>query len=221
MCIYKSRDAEEQAEKIALEIESQPAYKERGEIENGDENEEAKFAAVERPQSSSPDEIKVGKYVAPGRRKQHNTQAGKLIRPTQLNNSNNNAISSSSSTVSNLSSQQNSNNKYSSSVQHSLPPQPTVQKNTGTTQCKDSPIYPFIYNFYSHFNFKIFRYRTQYNPNLVRSKRLFTEHIIHQHCNRYVYFLFSVNMKIFIITIHTNRFKCHTSLMVMIKPATK
>ncbi|XP_055305577.1 ataxin-2 homolog isoform X4 [Sitodiplosis mosellana] len=124
------RDAEEQAEKIALEIESQPAYKERTDIENGDENEEAKFAAVERPQSSSPDEIKVGKYVAPGRRKQHNTQAGKLIRPSQLNNSNNNTSSSSSSSVPILSPQQSSNNKYPSLVSHSLPPQPTVQKNT-------------------------------------------------------------------------------------------
>lgn len=124
------KDAEEQAEKIALEIESQPAYKERTDIENGDENEEAKFAAVERPQSCSPDEIKVGKYVAPGRRKQHNTQAGKLIRPSQLNNSNNNS-SSSSSSVPILSTQQNSNNKYSL-VSHSLPPQPSVQKSAGT-----------------------------------------------------------------------------------------
>lgn len=115
-----------------MEIESQPAYKERTDIENGDENEEAKFAAVERPQSSSPDEIKVGKYVAPGRRKQHNTQAGKLIRPSQLNNSNNNTSSSSSSSVPILSTQQNSNNKYSL-VSHSLPPQqPSVQKSAGT-----------------------------------------------------------------------------------------
>lgn len=128
-CLYQFRDAEEQAEKIALEIESQPAYKERTDIENGDENEEAKFAAVERPQSSSPDEIKVGKYVAPGRRKQHNTQAGKLIRPSQLSNSNNN--SSSSSSVPILSTQQSSNNKYPSLVSHSLPPQQSVQKSTG------------------------------------------------------------------------------------------
>lgn len=51
--IENCREAEEQAEKIALEIESQTTYKERTDIENCDENEEAKFAAVERPQSSS------------------------------------------------------------------------------------------------------------------------------------------------------------------------
>lgn len=44
-CVY--RDAEEQAEKIASEIENQPAYKERIDLENGDE--EQRFAAVERP----------------------------------------------------------------------------------------------------------------------------------------------------------------------------
>lgn len=125
------RDAEEQAEKIALEIESQPAYKDRTDVENGDENEEAKFAAVERPRSVSPDEIKAGKYVAPGRRKQHNTQAGKLIRPTQLNNSN---ISNnpSTTTVQVVPPQQNSNNKYSPLVSHSLPIQQSVQKTSGS-----------------------------------------------------------------------------------------
>lgn len=128
------RDAKEQAEKIALEIESQPAYKERTDVENGDENEEAKFAAVERPRSSSPDEIKVGKYVAPGRRKQHNTQVGKLIRPTPLINSN---ISGNPSTSSGqvVSPHQNSNNKYSAMVSHSL--QQSVQKTSGKVYPKN------------------------------------------------------------------------------------
>lgn len=73
--------------------------------------------------------------MAPGRRKQHNTQAGKLIRPTQLNSSNNSASGSSQSTVPILSSQPNSSNKYSTLVSHSLPPQqPPVQKNTGILQ---------------------------------------------------------------------------------------
>lgn len=122
------RDAEEQAEKIALEIESQPAYKERTDVENGDENEEAKFAAVERPQSISPDEIKAGKYVAPGRRKQHNTQAGKLIRPSQINNNTVNTSSSSLVPVG-ISSQQNTNNKYNTLASHSMPQQ--QQKSSG------------------------------------------------------------------------------------------
>lgn len=121
------RDAEEQAEKIAQEIESQPAYKERTDVENGDENEEAKFAAVERPDSSSPDEIKAGKYVAPGRRKQHNTQAGKLIRPTQLNNSNIN-INSNNSSLPTSTMQQSS--KYLPMVPHSAPTQ-QIQKPSG------------------------------------------------------------------------------------------
>ena len=42
------RDAEKQAEKIASEIENQPAYKERTDVENGDE--EMRYAAVERPE---------------------------------------------------------------------------------------------------------------------------------------------------------------------------
>lgn len=125
------RDAEEQAEKIALEIESQPAYKERTDVENGDENEEAKFAAVERPESNSPDEIKVGKYVAPGRRKQHNTQAGKLIRPAQLNNSSITNSCNSGSTAPIIPMQQSSGNKYSPLVSHSIAPQQSVQKTSG------------------------------------------------------------------------------------------
>lgn len=46
------RDAEEQAEKIASEIENQASYKERSDLENGDE--ETRFAAVERPGANSP-----------------------------------------------------------------------------------------------------------------------------------------------------------------------
>lgn len=47
------RDAEEQAEKIAHEIENQTTYKDRAELENNDENEESKYAAVERPSSTT------------------------------------------------------------------------------------------------------------------------------------------------------------------------
>lgn len=92
---------------------------------------------MERPQSSSPDEIRAGKYVAPGRRKQHNTQAGKLIRPSQLNN---NSSNSNAPPVPVMSSQQN-NNKYAPMVSHSLPPQ-SLQKNSGilraVTQAKNT-----------------------------------------------------------------------------------
>lgn len=45
------RDNEKRAEIIAAEIESQANYKERTELENGDE--ETRFAAVERPASTN------------------------------------------------------------------------------------------------------------------------------------------------------------------------
>lgn len=84
---------------------------------------------MERPESTSPDEHKVGKYVAPGRRK-HNTQAGKLIRPAQLssnNSSNNNDV------------QQQSSNKYPSLVSHSLPPS-QQQKNPPSATGQQPPL---------------------------------------------------------------------------------
>ncbi|XP_077298809.1 ataxin-2-like protein isoform X2 [Arctopsyche grandis] len=93
------RDAEAKAQEIAAEIESQPLYKRRMELENGDE--EDRYAAVQRPptsrhtrpspppsasamaQSPAPanggSSVQAGdKYVHPNRRK--NPQAGKLIK---------------------------------------------------------------------------------------------------------------------------------------------
>ncbi|XP_039299140.1 ataxin-2-like protein [Nilaparvata lugens] len=66
------RDAEARATKIANEIENNPTYKARLELENG-ENEEEKFAAVTRPAN---DNGFSDKYVLPAKRK-HNQQAGK------------------------------------------------------------------------------------------------------------------------------------------------
>lgn len=148
-----------------MEIESQPAYKERTDVENGDENEEAKFAAVERPQSSSPDEIKAGKYVAPGRRKQHNTQAGKLIRPSQINN--NSATANSPSAPVGSSPQQNINNKYNTLTSHSMPQQQQTMQ-------KSSSMHNLNYKTNSYYIIKSF---PQSNPNLpLLNKQLFIEY---------------------------------------------
>lgn len=95
------RKAELAAEKIAREIENQPMYDERADLENGDE--ESQFAAVVRPQGQSPHTFGGNahsnsrnmsggdgkgavvsnasqKYVPPAKRKQ-GQQMGKLITP--------------------------------------------------------------------------------------------------------------------------------------------
>ncbi|KRT81996.1 hypothetical protein AMK59_4944 [Oryctes borbonicus] len=82
---YREREA--LAQQLANEIESQPAYKQRIEMENGDE--ETLYAAVHRPNqennySKPPSEQQnnssSGKYVPPAKRK--NPTAGKLMRST-------------------------------------------------------------------------------------------------------------------------------------------
>ncbi|XP_055692026.1 ataxin-2 homolog isoform X2 [Lutzomyia longipalpis] len=85
------KDAEAKAEEIAKEIESHPQHNERVDVENGDE--EAAFAAVERPSTGSPDSQPKGpstntqKYVPPAKRKGQST--GKLVRSTPPPSNNN------------------------------------------------------------------------------------------------------------------------------------
>lgn len=62
------RDAEAKAAKIASEIESNPTYKARIDVENGEEEE--KYAAVVRPSSNESSPNNEGnKYVCPPKRK--------------------------------------------------------------------------------------------------------------------------------------------------------
>lgn len=61
------KDAEAKAAKIANEIESNPTYKARVDVENGDEEE--KYAAVMRPSDESIDTDSSNKYVCPPKRK--------------------------------------------------------------------------------------------------------------------------------------------------------
>jgi hypothetical protein len=70
-----SREAEAKAAKIASEIEANPNYKARIDVENGDE--EDAFAAVVRPSENqgtglatgSGGSVEGGKYVPPAKRK--------------------------------------------------------------------------------------------------------------------------------------------------------
>ncbi|XP_059619862.1 ataxin-2 homolog isoform X2 [Phlebotomus argentipes] len=86
------KDAEAKAEEIAKEIENHPMHNERVDVENGDE--EAAFASVERPSTSSPDanvskgpSTNTQKYVPPAKRKGQST--GKLVRSTPPPSNNN------------------------------------------------------------------------------------------------------------------------------------
>lgn len=69
------REAEAKADLIANEIENQPTFKTRQDMENGDE--EAMYASVVRPNQQDGGG---GKYVPPAKRKNQN--AGKLMRST-------------------------------------------------------------------------------------------------------------------------------------------
>ncbi|XP_037921942.1 ataxin-2 homolog isoform X2 [Hermetia illucens] len=137
------KEAEEQAEKIAKEIENQANYQERIELENGDE--ESRFAAVERPSDQSPDISRENtninpsntnmskgssndKHMVPSKRK--SLQSGK-IRSTPPPNNNNGPIPQHNAHNS------NKNNNYQS-----------MQMQQGPTQYMISPNYP--HNMHGH-----------------------------------------------------------------------
>lgn len=120
--------------------------------------------------------------MAPGRRKQHNTQAGKLIRPSQLSSGNttNNASTSSAPL---MSSQQNNSNKYSPLVSHSLQPQQSVQKNPG--------ICTIFFVFLKKYKIIII-FPAQFNLlQLLPNKRLCIEYTINHLCSSRFVFIFT------------------------------
>lgn len=65
------KEKEERAAMLAQEIERSDGYKQRNDLENDGDDEEAKFSAVVRPESSTSNP---GKYVPPNKRGQFNQQ---------------------------------------------------------------------------------------------------------------------------------------------------
>uniref|UniRef100_A0A8D9BW42 Ataxin-2 n=1 Tax=Cacopsylla melanoneura TaxID=428564 RepID=A0A8D9BW42_9HEMI len=88
------KEAEARAAAIANEIENNPAYRARVDLENGDE--EDRFAAVTRPTDpgAAPPPTENGKYVPPAKRN-HQPQQGKLM-PRTITPSTSNTTSTSS-----------------------------------------------------------------------------------------------------------------------------
>lgn len=122
------KDAEAKATKIANEIENNPSYKARIEIENGDEEE--RFAAVVRPAENNGTDN--AKYVPPAKRK--SLPNGKTGRPSQVQSPVSNSIQKPSTPVYNQYHHTVATNAAVPSPQIYPPQQPVIEPTPSVAQ---------------------------------------------------------------------------------------